>query len=230
MQEQKLETRYGGGLVIDVCRACHGFWFDDKESLQLSPGSVLHLFKLIHECSAQPPVPLHSVMTCPRCGERLLPTTDLIRATRFTYFRCPRGCGRHSTFFQFLREKSFVRDVDPKQLAALREQVKTIHCSNCGAPVELARSAVCEHCRAPVSSLDPAALKATLAELEAAEAKRKSPDPTLPARLMIDRMKVRGFYDTLERDFPSRQLSTFGQPSGLGLVEAGIAILFDALF
>jgi transcription elongation factor Elf1 len=230
MQEQKLEARYGGEIAIDVCRACHGFWFDLKESLQLSPGSVLSLFKLIHECNAHPPVPLHNVMTCPRCGERLMPTTDLIRTTRFTYFRCPRGCGRHSTFFQFLREKSFVRDADPKQLAALREQVKVIHCSNCGAPVELARSAVCEHCHAPVSSLDPAALKATLAELEAAEAKRKNVDPTLPARLMVDQLKVQGFYNNLERDFPSRQSSAFGRRAGIGLVEAGIAALFDALF
>ncbi len=230
MEEQKLEARYGGELVVDVCRTCHGIWFDDKESLQLSPGSVIGLFKLIHECSAQPPTPLHAVMTCPRCGERLLATTDMIRATRFTYFRCPRGCGRHSTFFQFLREKNFVRDVDPKQLAALKEHVKSIHCSNCGAPVELARSAVCEHCRAPISSLDPAALKATLAELEAAEAKRKSLDPALPARLMIDQMKVQGFYNNLEREFPSRQNSALAGHSGLGLVEAGIEALFDVLF
>jgi len=230
MRDLKFEARYGGDLIIDVCRACHGFWFDDKESLQLSPGSVLSLFKLIHECNAQTPTPLRDVMTCPRCGERLLPTTDLIRATRFTYFRCPRGCGRHTTFFQFLREKNFVRDADPKQLAALKEQVKVIHCSNCGAPVELARSAVCEHCRAPVSTLDPAALKTTLAELEAAEAKRKNVDPTLPARLMVDRMRAQSFYNNLERDLTSPHGYAFARRTGMGLVEAGIAALFDALF
>jgi len=36
-------------VVIDVCLPCQSFWFDAHESVQLSPGGTLALFRLIGE-------------------------------------------------------------------------------------------------------------------------------------------------------------------------------------
>ena len=114
------------------------FWFDAHESLQLSPGAVLKLFRLIGE---------HALRGAPRrrAGDPPVPgaasacslTHDQQRNTRFQYLRCPRDHGRLITFVDFLREKDFIRPLSPQQIDELRQNVQTVNCSNCGAPIDL---------------------------------------------------------------------------------------------
>ena len=58
-------------------------------------------------------------MQCPRCRGRLRLTHDRQRNTSFTYLRCRNGHGRLTTFFDFLREKDFVKPLTAQQLADL---------------------------------------------------------------------------------------------------------------
>ena len=215
MAEQRFEGNYGTTLVLDICHACQGLWFDKQESLQLSPGSTLRLFRIIHEKQAERRNQPAEGTSCPRCGSRLVETQDMVRATRFGYSRCPKGDGRFITFFQFLREKSFVRTLDLKQVAELRRYVRTVGCSNCGAAVDLEKSAVCGYCRSPLAILDPKQIEATVRELQQWEEKRTTIDPTVQAQLLLDKLKVEALYAQRERE-----LWSDGGPSGL--VEAGL--------
>src|SRR5262245_38513685 len=109
MSEQTLEGQLSARVSIDLCLTCQAFWFDGYESLQLKPPAVLRLFRLIGEQPPSKPVALSDQAKCPRCQMRLVPTQDLQRSTRFEYSRCPAKHGRLTTFFNFLREKDFIR-------------------------------------------------------------------------------------------------------------------------
>ena len=134
--------------------SCQVFWFDTHESLQLSPGSVLKLFRLTGEYALAPASRAATSPACPRCGIRLLETHDMQHSTRFTYRRCPREHGRLITFVEFLREKDFIRPLSSEQIDDLRRNVQAVNCSNCGAPIDLAQGASCTHCGSPLSMLD----------------------------------------------------------------------------
>ena len=82
-------------------------------------------------------MPLATRLQCARCDLRLIDTHDRQRDTPFRYWRCGRRHGRFITFFDFLREKDFVRPLTPAQVAELRAQVRSVNCSNCGAPIDL---------------------------------------------------------------------------------------------
>src|SRR5688572_13218453 len=47
MTERTLEGHLGTKVMIDSCEGCQAFWFDGRESLQLSPGATLELFQTI---------------------------------------------------------------------------------------------------------------------------------------------------------------------------------------
>lgn len=221
MAEERFEGNYGTTVALDLCHPCQGLWFDREESLQLSPGATLRLFRAIHEKRPQRRNPLPDALSCPRCQGSLGLTHDMQRTTRFSYFRCLRGDGRFTTFFQFLREKNFVRGLDPKQLDELRRHVRTINCSNCGAAVDLEKGAVCGFCRSPLSILDPEQIEATVRQLQQWEEKRKEIDPTLPAKLVLDRLKVENLYRRHAADFP--------QLVGFGLFETSLDVVTDLL-
>ena len=139
MQEQTLDGHAGRPVAIDVCLPCQSFWFDAHESVQLSPGGTLALFRLIGEHAGRRPFSNADVAKCPRCKARLRLTQDMQRATRFSYLSCPNDHGRLTTFFDFLREKDFIRPLTAEQLQELRQNVQTVNCSNCGAPVDVMR-------------------------------------------------------------------------------------------
>ena len=172
-----LERRPMGSLDVDLCAGCQAIWFDTFESVQLAPGATLALFRAIHEARAETRRPLPAQLPCPRCETLLSLTQDLQHATRFTYYRCRYGHGRLTPFFQFLREKNFIRALDPGELERLKASIKTIRCASCGAPVDIERSTVCGYCRAPIMALDPDAVRRTLAEIDAAERRRTTVDP-----------------------------------------------------
>src|SRR5688572_8896849 len=111
MTTMTLDGHQGKSVAIDRCTPCQAFWFDQYESLQLSPAATLGLLQLIGEDKPVGPVSLGKEMRCPRCEVRLQPTQDMQRNTRFNYFRCVHRHGRFIRYFEFLREKDFIRNL-----------------------------------------------------------------------------------------------------------------------
>ena len=219
MTSPTLTARLGGEVAVDVCPACQVIWFDHFESLKLSPGATLQLFRMIGERSQKALEQLRQPLKCPRCDIRLLLTNDRQRNTPFRYWRCGRDHGRLITFFDFLREKDFIKPLSPQQLADVRAHVQTINCSNCGAPVDVARESACAHCGSPLSMIDAAQIEHLTAQLQAADAAAKTVDPALPAKLALEKLEV----DTLFRHLREDEGWTSSSP--LGLVEAGLWVL-----
>jgi uncharacterized protein YbaR (Trm112 family) len=179
MASRAFERRPVGSAELDLCFDCHAIWFDAWESVQLTPGSVIELFRLIHEHRDAPQRPLADASKCPRCTTPLALTHDIQRTTRITYYRCVHGHGRLTTFFQFLREKSFIRSLSGPEIDRLKVTIRQVRCSCCGGPVSVERDAACPYCRAPLSILDAEAVDKALAQLGDQEAeRRRKPDPT----------------------------------------------------
>ena len=178
MDRRDFERKPLGTVELDICYGCQSIWFDQYESAQLTPGAVLQLFTDIHQHHDKPVRPLAQNLRCPGCRQPLALTQDIQRTNRITYYRCASGHGRLTTFFQFLREKNFVRSLSPGEVEKLRATVKQVRCSSCGAPVDIARDSQCGYCRSPIAILDPEAVRRTVAELGAAERSRKQVDPT----------------------------------------------------
>src|SRR6186713_2999326 len=109
MTALSLDGHLGRPVAIDLCHTCQAFWFDGYESLQLAPASVLRLFREIGERVGAAATPLSDASRCPKCGQQLSLVKDQQRSTRFEYRGCPQRHGRLISFFNFLREKDFVR-------------------------------------------------------------------------------------------------------------------------
>jgi hypothetical protein len=219
MTTQAFGSHHGRSVDLDLCLGCHLFWFDQRESLQLTPGATLQLFRLIGEQTRRERQPIATVTKCPRCASQLLVTHDRQRNVGFQYRRCPHGHGRLTTFFDFLREKHFVRPISSEQLAELRRNVQSVNCSNCGAPIDLAKHSACEHCGSPLSMLDLKAASALISQLQQADAPDRAVDPTLPLRLAQARRQVDiAFSGSADRNW-------FEVTPSSDLVAAGIAML-----
>jgi uncharacterized protein YbaR (Trm112 family) len=229
MSEQAFERNYGTVVSIDICHPCGTLWFDRWEDLSLSPGGVLRLFVVVNDNQPARRNPLGTALACPRCRAPLALTTDMQRTTRFQYWRCPAEHGHFMTFFQFLREKNFVRPLSPAEVDTLKQNVKSVSCSSCGAPVDLNAGAVCPYCRAPLSMLDARQVDTVVQELKREEARRDEAargaiDPVLAARLAKGRMNVGERFGLLGDASWDFKLSDGG-----GLVEAGVAALVALL-
>lgn len=186
MQSQELERHDSGIVQIDLCYGCAGIWFDKLESIQLAPSAVIELFREIQSHADMPRQPVAQQLACPRCTHALTLSFDLGKAGRFSYFRCVTGDGRFTPFFQFLREKQFVRSLTEPELARVRSQVRQIRCSECGAPVDLENETQCRYCHAPVSFLDPDAVQKAAAMWSAAEHQRTlAPTPGAIADVLL---------------------------------------------
>jgi len=220
MAEQVLEGHLSTTVTIDLCSACQAFWFDGYESLRLSPGSVLKLFRLIGERAPAKPVALAAASDCPRCGARLGLAHDMQRNTRFEYLRCPAGHGRLTTFLNFLREKDFIRPLSPQQVDELRRNVQTVNCSNCGGAIDLTTGTACPHCGSALSMLDMRQAQALVATLRDAEARPAHVDPALPLHLQQARREIDSAFDDIDR----RQ-AWFEEVSTAGLVSAGLRMM-----
>src|SRR5829696_5925992 len=151
MQQETFDGHLSRPVVIDLCFGCQSFWFDTHESLSLTPASTLALFRVIGERAARPQPPGADLAKCPRCRARLRRTHDMQRTTKFEYLSCPNGHGRLTTFLDFLREKDFIRPLTSGQFAELRASMQAVNCSNCGAAIDLATSAMCAHCGSALS-------------------------------------------------------------------------------
>jgi uncharacterized protein YbaR (Trm112 family) len=224
MQTRTLDAHYGRTVDLDLCHGCGLIWFDRQESIALTPGAVLKVFGLLDERREQRHPLERDGMHCPRCRQRLAATVDRQRATLFSYWRCDADQGRLTTFFDFLREKNFVRPLSPERLAELRRYTPTVNCSACGAPVDLAHQSACPHCRAPLSMIDPDQVQAAVRELQRAEERRTTVDPTFAQRLVTDRA-------ALERAFRGAPAEILSADLGgaFGVVEADVSAIVRLL-
>jgi hypothetical protein len=166
MEHLTLEGRLGINVEIDLCQQCRAFWFDPFENIHLTTASTLKLFGLIATQSAEAASPFPKSSYCPRCKARLILTHDRQRNTPFQYYRCDAGHGRFTSFIDFLREKDFIRPLSPQQILELRQNISMVHCSNCGAPIDLAKASVCDHCGSPVSMLDVKKMREMATDLQ----------------------------------------------------------------
>jgi hypothetical protein len=213
-----LDGHLGTKVDLDLCAACQVIWFDRLESPRLSPGATLSLFRTISERKQTAPPPLSDPLKCPRCGLRLLLTNDRQRNTPFRYRRCARDHGRLITFFDFLREKDFVRPLSGPQIAQLRASVQTINCSNCGAPIDLMRASACAHCSTPLSMLDLEQIDRMAAHLQRADEASRTIDPMLPERMRREKEAVDALFKALRADEGG------ARPGSTGLVEMGLRL------
>ena len=200
-------------IEIEACAPCNLLWFDQHESTRLAPAAILDLFKYISAAASGPRTALASNFRCPRCSYALSFSHDLQRTTRFTYWRCPRDSGQLMTFQQFLRAKNFVRTPSPQELVRLRETVRQISCSQCGAPIAL---------------VDPEGVAKALQDL-ASEGNRAAPDERESMRTALTDAQVNAIFE-LERmrgnePKPEHDLLAIG----LGAVGAWLASRLDSL-
>ena len=222
MTRRVFERFYGRRVEIDLCRPCQAFWFDDQELLQLTPGATLELLSVIQDGDGAPRHPLGSEAACPRCDARLVETHDRQRETRFSYARCPEGHGRFLTFYQFLQAKNFVRALSGREIGELRKTIRQVHCSNCGAPVDVQVGARCGFCRSPLAILDPDQVRKAVAGLERGEQQRRAVDPALPLRLAAAKRKTEWAW----ADIPGGQdWPTLLREEGSDLVQVGLRAL-----
>jgi hypothetical protein len=224
MEVHMLDGRLGRSIEVDLCEPCQSLWFDGRENLQLTPGATLTLFRAIGEHVRKPEPHDGELVKCPHCKGRLRRTQDMQRNTRFTYFRCPNNHGRLTTFFDFLKEKDFVRPLTPQQIAELRKNVQVINCSNCGGPVDLARGSACAHCGSPLSMLDMDQAERLVAQLKAADNAGKTIDPALPLALARARMQTEAAFKGLPGHDPWTN-----EGWSMGLIGAGFSELLRLL-
>ena len=164
-----------GEVTVDICYACRAIWFDHMESAQLAAGGVIALFKKIHAHRDDAYHTLPARLPCPRCRQTLKLTNDIVKSGRVSYHRCEANHGRLTTFFHFLREKKFVRNLTPKELDSIRGQLAEVRCSGCGGAVDITRDTTCGYCRAPLSVLDARAVEKALDELSERQARGADP-------------------------------------------------------
>jgi hypothetical protein len=199
LAEHTFEARLGRSVAIDLCLDCQFLWFDKGESVQLSPTATLKLFRMIGEHGARGRKPSAPELPCPRCAAPLVLAHDRQRNTAFQYRRCPADHGRLTSFFDFLREKDFVRPLSREQVEQLRASVDTVGCSNCGAPVDLGRGSSCSHCGSPLSMLDLQQAGRLVAQLRDADRTDKPVDPALPIEMARARRDVEAAFAKFEQ-------------------------------
>jgi hypothetical protein len=205
MTSMTMDAQLSTPIQIDLCTACQAFWFDKYESLKLSAGSTLQLMKLIGDHSASTATVITKTLQCPRCSDTLRLTNDMQRSTRFSYWRCDNEHGKFIRFLDFLKEKNFIRPMSPEEIEALKKNVRTMNCSNCGAPMDLATSLTCTHCGSAISMLDMNQAQQTLAQLQKA-AEPRPIDAALPFELEMARREVERSYGPRDPGHPVKDM------------------------
>jgi hypothetical protein len=202
MQIQDLQRNAQGIVRVEICFTCAGIWFDHFASAELAPNAVIELFKVIQSHRDDARQATAKQLNCPRCNSALAMTYDMSKAGRFSYFRCLKGDGRFTPFFQFLREKQFVRSLTPAEIQRVRSQVRQVRCSECGAPIDLEHSTECRYCHAPVSFLDPDAVEKAVQMWSDAENRRRV---ALTAEAVGDTLQRMRLPHTQQPDSPGAQ-------------------------
>jgi len=218
MAKRALPNHDAGQVCLDLCYPCHAIWFDRGESVQLAPRAVIELFRDIHARQSEPRRALPERFGCPRCRKPLALTHDLAKAGWFSYWRCPDEHGRLTPFFQFLREKQFVRALTPAELGRVRAELKVVRCSSCGAPIDIEHDTACGFCKAPLAVLDPDAVEKALRAWSQAEQRRPVPTRASIAEAMLDLRTA----DSRARSDAERSART---ETGFGSLDGGVDLL-----
>jgi DNA-directed RNA polymerase subunit RPC12/RpoP len=222
MLRQRFERKISGEVELDLCFACQGIWFDEYESLQLAPASVIALFKMIHEHRDEQRLPLAATMSCPRCSERLIASQDRVKSGLFNYLRCLQQHGRFITFGQFMIEKGFVRQLSGAEINELKARIGVIRCAGCGAPVDIRKDSACSHCRAPIAILDPQAVEAALAGYQQVAMRQAvAPAPEVLADAILSNER--------ERSRRQREQGNAGDVDLGDLLLDGVAMIWDGI-
>ena len=224
MERLVLPGVYTGDVEIDACFACHGFWFDHLESMKLAPRAIALLFKAMHRHEHAPRQPLSERLHCPQCRGALVQGFDVVRSGRYITHRCPQQHGRFSTFASFMIEKGFVRQLTRPEIADIAAKLGVIHCSSCGAPVDLRREDACSHCRSALSLLDPQAVEKAVQRLGTAASSAPMP-PTVVADALVAMAREQS---RLTRERPAlagRSLGVAGAVMSLDLMSVGLRLV-----
>jgi len=198
MRAHRVDGYLGREVDVDVCVPCQSIWFDAQEHLQLLPGATLALFRVIGENVSRPSWQDRNVARCPRCRAQLRKTQDIQRNTHFEYYRCPNQHGRLISFFDFLKEKNFVKPLSAAQVAELRQHASTVNCSNCGGAVDVVANGQCEHCGSPLTMLDLEQAESLIAQLKNADRAGAPIDPALPLALERAKRETEAVFRGLE--------------------------------
>lgn len=228
MKAHRFRNHGGDDMELDICWSCQGIWFDTFENLQLSPGSVNDLFKLLHAHRDEMQHPVANVMACPRCSRKLDKGFDLVRSGRYMTYRCPEKHGRYSSFSSFMVEKGFVRQMTAAEIADLAKRVGAIYCTSCGAPVDIRKDHACPHCRSAFSLLDPDAVENALKGYQQAETKRtEARDPMQMADAILDSERTRA---RAQRE-RAREREVFSEDGSIvaDLLVAGVGLVWRVL-
>jgi len=197
MQVQRLPAQQRGDVEIDFCFDCQGLWFDHLENLKLAPEAIVTMFKAMHAHRDTPHRPLANRLSCPACHGTLAQGFDLVKSGRYITHRCAGRHGRFSSFSSFMIEKDFVRQLTQPEIADIAAKVGVIHCSCCGAPVDLRKEDACSHCRSALSLLDPQAVEKALQHYAHTPARRTSHHPAEVADALVAMARERS---RLQRD------------------------------
>lgn len=224
MERLVLPGQYAGDVEIDVCFACHGFWFDHLESLKLAPRAIALLFKAMHQHQDAPRLALAERLGCPQCRVTLVQGFDVVRSGRYITHRCPQQHGRFSTFASFMIEKGFVRQLTRPEIADIAAKVGVIHCSSCGAPVDLRREDACSHCRSALSLLDPQAVEKAVQRLGTAASAAPMP-PTAVADALVAMAREQSRLRREQPPLAGRSLGTAGALLSLDLMTVGLNLV-----
>lgn len=222
MQTIAVDSRSVGQIDIDVCAQCYVIWFDNAESAQLAPSAVVELFKIASASSDKPRLPLANAMNCPRCKAHLKLTRDICKAGPISYYRC-QSHGRLTPFFQFLKERQFIRQLTAVEVGQLRVEVKQIKCSGCGGSINLDTDAACSYCGAAIAVLDAdAATKAMAVWAAAAEQRRHSS----PEEVSEVALRLAAFHEKLAgKNSPAARNALFSNADNVDLVSTCITTL-----
>lgn len=228
MEVHPLASQAGGLLELDLCFSCQGIWFDPRENLQLAPGSVVELFRLLHAHRDAARHPLALKLDCPHCQRPLEQGYDLVRSGRYVTYRCPRRHGRFSAFSSFMVEKGFVRQLTKPEIDDIARRVGIITCTGCGAPVDLRRDHACPHCRSAFSLLDPQAVERAMAGYATAAQRQSAARPLdlADALISLERDRLQA-----AREEKAQSGAVFGgRPESTGdLWAAGLEMVWDML-
>jgi hypothetical protein len=228
MEVHVLPSVNGDTVELDLCYHCHGLWFDPQENLKLAPAAVVELFRALHAHRDEVRQPLAAKLDCPRCNSTLTQGFDVVRSGRYMTYRCAKKHGRFSTFSSFMIEKGFVRLLTRPEIDDIARRVAVIHCTSCGAPVDLRKDHACPHCRSAFSLIDPQAVEQALKGYAAAAngaASIKMPE-LADALVMVERDRQRALREDKAR---RGSLLTGNAMDGIDLWAVGIAMVSKIL-
>ncbi|MDR7335371.1 zf-TFIIB domain-containing protein [Roseateles asaccharophilus] len=227
MEIHALPAQYGGEVEIDFCFGCHGLWFDEMENLKLAPQAIATMFKEMHRHHDAPRTPLAARLRCAECRGGLVQGFDLVKSGRYITHRCPSRHGRFSSFSSFMIEKGFVRQLTKPEIADIAKKVGSIHCSACGAPVDLRKEDACSHCRTALSLLDPQAVEKALQTYAHAPARPSwgSPSDVADAVVAMEKERSRAQREDPRLAFTSPNAGVLG----VDLLSVGL-VLFSSLW